>query len=150
MLPRRGHHVRRRQLLRIAQVHRAAPVLVRTYTPLVGVLNQRPYGRLMATAYGWSADPHPHGCLVCGWDFQEPSWSPAPLYLICHCCGSESGVDDLDERRAAESLLRWVARGAPWFVAAERPDGWSVSRCLADVRIEVRRRELRKYRDSDA
>lgn len=103
----------------------------------------------MSGAYGWTTDPHPHGCLVCGWDFEEPSWAPHPLYLICGCCGSESGVEDIDERSAREALLRWVARGAPWFTRSERPYGWSIVRHLAVMGIEVRRRDLRPYRPNE-
>ena len=50
-----------------------------------------------------------------------------PEYVICACCGAESGVDDstLDEVRRYRS--EWVSQGADWWSSrAEMPSGWDL------------------------
>lgn len=105
----------------------------------------------MTRAYGWTPHPDPHACRVCGWDHGEPPWDRygSPLYFICDCCGSESGPDDDPAQQAEASLLRWIARGAPWFDPSERPEGWSITRHLAVFGLEVHRRDLRRHRPSN-
>lgn len=64
-------------------------------------------------------------CRVCGWDFGEEPWSGgAPQYLICDCCGAESGVDDRNERLATRYLRWWIDRGCAWTSPTARPPGW--------------------------
>jgi hypothetical protein len=67
-------------------------------------------------------------CRVCGWDLGENGWervSEAPNYVICACCGGESGVDDVTPRRTREYRAAWVSRGCPWFDPSERPVDWN-------------------------
>lgn len=65
-------------------------------------------------------------CRVCGWDHGEPAWADGePLYLICDCCGAESGVDDVDPATVLAYRDLWVAADGPWFSAQLRPAGWS-------------------------
>lgn len=98
----------------------------------------------LAGAYGWTAAPDPNACRVCGWDLHEPGWDPSPQYVICVCCGAESGVDDLDERQARRYLVAWIARGGRWFVPDEMPDGWSPLDHLDHLGLSIRRSELRR------
>lgn len=107
----------------------------------------------MAGAYGWTETPDPTACRVCGWDLGEPGWDvgepgrdPAPVYIICVCCGAESGVDDREEPQARAYLLSWIAGGARWFLPEEMPDDWSLVAHLDRVGIPVRRSELRRVR----
>ncbi|MFG2310525.1 hypothetical protein ACGFS9_17900 [Streptomyces sp. NPDC048566] len=74
-------------------------------------------------------------CRTCGLDVDEVRFdaSGLPLFVLCECCGGESGCDDgsLDAvRRYRES---WVADGAPWFEPAARPSDWQLSRQLANI-----------------
>jgi hypothetical protein len=80
----------------------------------------------------------PNLCRVCGWDLEEPPWSGRePRYLICDCCGAESGVDDLGERAARRWLRRWLTQGTPWFDETARPVDWDVHAQLHAARIDV-------------
>ena len=65
-------------------------------------------------------------CHVCGWDFGEDPWDfGAPQYLICSCCGAESGLDDSSQERARTYLSTWLAGGAVWSDPDDRPADWS-------------------------
>ena len=97
----------------------------------------------VACAYGWTAAPNADACRVCGWDLGEPAWNPSAQYIICPCCGAESGVDDLDERQARRYLVFWVAAGGRWFAREQRPAGWSLASHLDRVGLSVSRAELR-------
>lgn len=64
-------------------------------------------------------------CRVCGWDFEEDPWADgAPQYLICDCCGAESGIEDLNPRAAERHLVWWIDEGVPWSDARARPADW--------------------------
>ncbi len=73
-------------------------------------------------------------CRVCGWDFGEEPWlDGAPQYLICDCCGAESGVDDLGEQLAVRYLRWWIDRGCVWTSPAARPPDWRESSLRAQL-----------------
>ena len=68
-------------------------------------------------------------CRVCGYDDDDERYSDrdVPEYVICPCCGAESGVDDstLDEVRRYRS--EWVRQGSGWWSSrAEMPSGLDV------------------------
>jgi hypothetical protein len=67
-------------------------------------------------------------CRVCGYDdVGEERWTgpDGAQYVICPCCGAESGVDDYDLRSAREYRSSWLRKGCPWFQPEERPPDWS-------------------------
>ena len=80
-------------------------------------------------------------CRVCGWSdpaVPEDLWrGGTPLYAICDCCGSESGVEDLSWRTALRARKVWLDAGARWFVPEERPADWDLTAQL--VRLRSRR-----------
>jgi hypothetical protein len=56
----------------------------------------------------------------------EPGWvDGAPEYLICDCCGAESGVDERSTEMARRYRAEWAARGYAWWDRAHQPVGWS-------------------------
>src|SRR5688572_3476448 len=95
-------------------------------------------------------------CRVCGFDCGEPLWvddGTTPTYLICPCCGAESGLDDetpeqvrqyrdewlMDNTKWArqpisfswwgkagwtEKYEAYLATAPHWFAPEERPDVW--------------------------
>ena len=67
-------------------------------------------------------------CRVCGWDDGDEFYdeSGSPTYIICHCCGAESGLDQPDVRSARRYRQQWLDRGAPWFSPSATPPDWSV------------------------
>ncbi|WP_234010486.1 hypothetical protein [Streptomyces sp. SPB074] len=78
-------------------------------------------------------------CRVCGnetGDEEHPSWDRygAPRYLICDCCGIESGLGDDAVAGTWEGTVNlhsrrgtWVtARGAAWEDPGGRPPGWDL------------------------
>ena len=72
-------------------------------------------------------------CRVCGFD--DPSEcryvGGAPQYVICPCCGSESGVDDLRPESVRRARDAWVAHGRPWREPGQRPADWDPGAALA-------------------
>ncbi|CAM5564065.1 hypothetical protein [Streptomyces canus] len=67
-------------------------------------------------------------CRVCGRDDGSLLWDRhgVPQYVICDCCGIESGLGDDHLSKVRETRGYWVAQGAPWDVPKNRPAGWDV------------------------
>lgn len=63
---------------------------------------------------------------VCGWGDGDAFYDEtgAPTYLICDCCGGESGADDHDLRAARRYRAKWSSEGSPWFNPKARPSSW--------------------------
>ena len=79
----------------------------------------------------------PTHCRACGFD-QAPllPWGDAgksPAYLICPCCGAESGLDEVTPADARAYREKWVKKGTPWFRAEAKPKGWSWKSQQANV-----------------
>lgn len=75
-------------------------------------------------------------CRVCGWEGDEFWQGSVPLYVICPCCGSESGIDDDPIEHALEMRRKWLASGAKWAYPEERPEGWVLAEQLARLGAE--------------
>lgn len=77
-------------------------------------------------------------CRVCGWsdpgDPEELWHGGTPLYAVCDCCGSESGVQDVSWRTTLRARKAWVDAGAPWAAPGARPADWDLSAQLEKVR----------------
>lgn len=77
-------------------------------------------------------------CRICGWDLGEPGWVDGdPLYIICACCGGETGVDDYSRAARSKYLTTWVAAGQHWFIPDERAAGWSLDVQFAETGIDT-------------
>lgn len=74
-------------------------------------------------------------CRVCGYDEGEDRWTgpDGAQYIICVCCGAESGVDDLDLAWVRRYRAKWIADGSPWFAPEERPVDWSLHRQMGQI-----------------
>ncbi|WP_218122303.1 hypothetical protein [Blastococcus aurantiacus] len=72
-------------------------------------------------------------CRVCGYDDHpdERFSDGVPQYLICPCCGSESGIDDVTHDLVRRSRETWVDRGRTWQAPEERPADWDPGVALA-------------------
>jgi hypothetical protein len=77
-------------------------------------------------------------CRVCGWtDATSPDqlWDGGvPLYVVCDCCGSESGVQDVSWRTALRARKVWIGAGAQWLTPETRPVDWDLAAQLERVR----------------
>lgn len=95
-------------------------------------------GRL--PGYGQVSEAMKSVCRVCGYDEGEDRWtgSDGAQYIICSCCGAESGVDDRDLRWVREYRAKWHADGCGWFSADERPEGWRPEWQAANIPPEWR------------
>lgn len=68
-------------------------------------------------------------CVVCGYNnLQNKQYSKdgLPMFVICPCCGFESGFDDLSEGYSIEEYrFEWLMNGAKWWSGAQsKPDNW--------------------------
>jgi hypothetical protein len=75
-------------------------------------------------------------CRVCGYDdVGEERWTgpDGAQYVICPCCGAESGVDD-DYRASALAYRRsWISRGCQWVQPEESPPDWALNPQAAQI-----------------
>ncbi len=74
-------------------------------------------------------------CRVCGLDEGEDRWTgpDGAQYVICSCCGAESGVDDLSQDWVRRYRAKWVNEGAAWFSPKERPVDWKLDRQMSRI-----------------
>jgi hypothetical protein len=73
-------------------------------------------------------------CRVCGFDDElesERYFVGEPQYIVCPCCGSESGVDDLTPEMVRQARRSWDERGRAWREPEERPATWDPDAALA-------------------
>ncbi|MEU6227020.1 hypothetical protein [Streptomyces sp. NPDC047042] len=79
-------------------------------------------------------------CRVCGRDDGTLLWDGygAPQYVICDCCGIESGLGDDHLSKVRETRGYWVAAGARWDVPGRRPKDWDLLGQLSRIPTEWR------------
>jgi len=68
-------------------------------------------------------------CKVCGYDKLEyPQYDSKgyPTYIICSCCGFESGFHDgCEEISIEEFRIEWIEEGSNWFSTHDpKPVNW--------------------------
>lgn len=69
-----------------------------------------------------------HTCPVC---YYEELSDPPQNYMICPCCATEFGNDDVGKTHK-ELREAWLATGAPWFSrVTPAPEGWCMAVALA-------------------
>lgn len=80
-------------------------------------------------------------CKVCGYDGLEYSQylkDDEPTFVICDCCGFESGYDDLDRGYSIQEYRRkWLKEGAKWFDKSKKPVNWSLGKQLKNISIKL-------------
>jgi len=80
-------------------------------------------------------------CRVCGFDDRLESAryiGGSPQYIICPCCGSESGVDDVLPEWVRQARGAWFARGRTWREPNDRPADWDPDAALAALSAKWR------------
>ena len=71
-------------------------------------------------------------CRVCGLDEDDERFvGGSPQYVICHCCESESGVDDSTREEVSRARRKWVEGGRQWRYPKARPADWDPDAALA-------------------
>ncbi|QKS72323.1 hypothetical protein FLK61_37455 [Paenalkalicoccus suaedae] len=77
-------------------------------------------------------------CNVCGFDKLEwPQYleDDEPNFVICDCCGFQSGYDDLDQGLTFDEYLdKWIKRGAIWVDESKKPKKWSLEKQLKNIK----------------
>ncbi|MFJ9999735.1 hypothetical protein [Streptomyces werraensis] len=74
-------------------------------------------------------------CRIYGLDAGEVRFDEygSPLFVICVCCGCESGVEDGNVAAVRRKRGSWIDDGAPWFKAKARPTDWDLPRQLSSI-----------------
>ena len=74
-------------------------------------------------------------CRVCGLDEDDERWTgpDSAQYVICSCCGAESGVEDLDLKSVRGCRAKWIAAGCLWLSPEERPTDWQLDRQMSGL-----------------
>ncbi|MFD3442942.1 hypothetical protein ACFWU3_36275 [Streptomyces sp. NPDC058685] len=67
-------------------------------------------------------------CRICGLDVGEVRFDEhgLALFVICGCCGTESGVGDDTVAQARLLRDRWLDAQAVWFDPGTRPAEWEL------------------------
>jgi hypothetical protein len=74
-------------------------------------------------------------CRVCGFNnYPEVFWgNTIPFYIICPCCGCESGNDDYTIESTKNYRVKWINEGANWFEPSEKPVSWNLTEQIKNV-----------------
>jgi hypothetical protein len=66
-------------------------------------------------------------CRICGYNnYPDEFWENGiSLYIICPCCGGESGNEDYTVESTKQYREKWLSEGANWFEAKEKPEKWN-------------------------
>jgi hypothetical protein len=74
-------------------------------------------------------------CRVCGLDEGEERWTgpDGAQYIICSCCGAESGREDLALDWVRRYRTKWIDTGCVWFSPDQRPADWGLDRQISQV-----------------
>ena len=72
---------------------------------------------------------------VSGLNEDDERWTgtDGAQYVICTCCGGESGVDDLDLKSVRYYRSKWIAAGCAWFSPEARPADWQLDRQMSGL-----------------
>ncbi|SDG66041.1 hypothetical protein [Epilithonimonas hungarica] len=81
-----------------------------------------------------------YNCRVCGFNiFPDEFWEDeSPTYLICPCCGCESGNDDYKIDSIKQYRDIWISKGAKWFNPKEIPEDWHLEEQLEKIPTKFR------------
>ena len=79
-------------------------------------------------------------CPVCGWNGLEhlPSF-PYSSHEICACCGTQFGLDVVDDKDIVSVRKAWLDEGALWFdhevdVNPRKPENWNVIMAKSQIK----------------
>ena len=74
-------------------------------------------------------------CRISGYDEDDERWTgpDGAQYVICPCCGAESGADDIRLDWVREYRWRWIGEGCVWFSPEERPADWDLESQIRQV-----------------
>ena len=77
-------------------------------------------------------------CPVCGFNkLEEPMYldTGEPMFVICHCCGFQSGYDDDDQGFSFQAFRnKWIEEGYPWFNPKKKPNCWDINKQLEKIK----------------
>ena len=76
-----------------------------------------------------------YNCRVCGFDnYPDEFWeNNSPMYIICPCCGCESGNEDYDIKSIKKYREEWLNKGAIWFNEKIKPKDWDLLKQLKNI-----------------
>ncbi|SNX88703.1 hypothetical protein SAMN06272735_9197 [Streptomyces sp. TLI_55] len=79
-------------------------------------------------------------CRICGLDVGEVRFDGDGLsvFVVCACCGCESGVEDGTAAAVRRHRESWIGDGAPWFEPKARPADWDLELQLSNIPPEWR------------
>jgi hypothetical protein len=75
-----------------------------------------------------------HICRVCGYNCGEPLWDEDnPNWIICDCCGSESGYEDFTLDSIFLARKNWISNEYRWFDIKRKPTNWDFRQQLINI-----------------
>jgi len=76
-----------------------------------------------------------YNCRICGFNnYPDEFWKDKiPMYIICPCCGCESGNEDYTLETTKLYREKWINQGAIWFLPKEKPEKWDIVKQLKNI-----------------
>ncbi|MFI9832360.1 hypothetical protein ACIHIX_32275 [Streptomyces sp. NPDC051913] len=74
-------------------------------------------------------------CRICGQDDGEALFDEygVPQYVICFCCGNESGIGDDSLTQVRDLRGYWIGHGAAWYEPKRKPADWDLLAQIANI-----------------
>lgn len=74
-------------------------------------------------------------CRVCGLITEDIRWDDfgCPTYIICDCCGAESGYQDMHLFAIRNHRLEWSDSGSNWKYSKFQPPNWNLEDQLQQI-----------------
>ena len=82
-------------------------------------------------------------CRICGYDDGSVRWELEngklyATYLICECCGAESGYYDTIIKAIKSNRENWINKGAQWRYPKFKPTNWDLEKQLDQIPEEYK------------
>ena len=79
-------------------------------------------------------------CRVCGYRNEHPFYDETNLatWMICPCCGRESGYEDSTPESAEMNRRRWIQEGTKWFHPELKPENWDLAEQLRRIGVDLK------------
>lgn len=80
-------------------------------------------------------------CCVCGYDTGEFIWGDdgkCPTFIICSCCGTEFGYEDITPKSIYMRRKTWESEGYKWSDPEKKSEGWNVNKQMQNIPEEFK------------
>ncbi len=75
-------------------------------------------------------------CKICGYDIYPDKFrgGDTPTYIICPCCGAESGYEDSTPKSIENCRQKWIDNQMIWFDKSIKPANWDFKQQIENIK----------------